>query len=206
MSGTSSTQIWGKNRKKTSTRGAQGPPFPSIWPWSVLSGVLHYSGSISAKSNHLPSSPTSITHAPPSKDVGRISSTPFKQHGRRLCLPLPSPSALPRHSMSSLLPRFAPALPSAMSVDVEHRGRLPQSATAFAPSTLPHHLTLTIEDASPGSPLPFSLPHHLTLSVKDVSPTCHCPRTLRFATSPNVEHWGHLWFATALLSATSSHI
>ena len=149
----------------------------------------HYSGSISFKSNHPSStSPTSITRAPPSKDVGRISSMPFKQHGRCLRLPLPSPSALPHHSTSSLLPRFAPALPSATSVDVEHQGRLPRSATTFAPSTLPHHPTLTIEDTSPGSPPPSSLPCHLTLSVEDVSPTCHCPHTLRFATSPNVEH------------------
>ena len=40
MLGTPSTQIWGKNSKKSSTRGAQGPPFFSIIPRSVLSGVL----------------------------------------------------------------------------------------------------------------------------------------------------------------------
>ena len=40
MLGTPSTQILGENRKKSSTRGAQGPPFFSIIPRSVLSGVL----------------------------------------------------------------------------------------------------------------------------------------------------------------------
>jgi hypothetical protein len=94
----------------------------------------HYSDSISSKSNHLPSSPTSITRAPPSKDVGRVrkrSSTPLKQHGRRPRLPLPS--ALPRHSTSS--------------VENTSPGLLP-------PSSLPRHLTLSVEDASPACHCP----------------------------------------------------
>jgi len=46
MLGTPSTQIWGKNRKKSSTRGAQGPPFFSIIPRSVLSGVKDLLGTL----------------------------------------------------------------------------------------------------------------------------------------------------------------
>ena len=54
------------------------------------------------------------------------------------------------------LPRSAPALLSATSLDIECRGRLPQSTTALAPSTLPSHLMSSIRDASPGLPLPSS--------------------------------------------------
>ena len=89
----------------------------------------HYSDSISSKSNHLPSSPTSITHASPSKDVGRVwkcSSMPLKQHGHQPCLPLPS--TLPHHLMSSIK-NTSPGL--------------------LLPSSLPCHLTLSIKDASP---------------------------------------------------------
>jgi len=102
-----------------------------------------YSGSISSTSNHLPSSPTSITCAPPSKDVGQVRkcfSMPLKQYGHQPRLPLPSPS------------------------------------------TLLHHSTSSVENASPGLLPPSSLPRHLTLSIED-TPVCHHPRTLRFATS-----------------------
>ena len=77
---------------------------------------------------YLSLSSTSITHAPPSKDVGRKrSSTPLKQHGCWCHLPLPSPSALPRHLMSSV-ENASPSLltPSfATSLDVECQGCLP---------------------------------------------------------------------------------
>ena len=118
----------------------------------------HYSGSISYKSNHLPSSPTSITRAPPSKDVGRV----WKRYNMDAGHPLPSPSTVPHHSTSSVENATPDLLP---------------------PSSLPRHLTLSVEDASPGlpsPPAPSALP-------------CH-----------NVKRRGRLpWSATALLAATS---
>ena len=155
----------------------------------------------SSKSNHflrpLPSSPTTITHAPPSKDVGRVrkhASTPLKQHGHRRHLPLPSPSALPRHLTSSIknaspclllpssLPRHltlstedvSPCLPLPLHALLCHVTRRRASRTPLVHS-LPRHLTLSVEDTSPGLPLPsrlFSppiLPCHLTSSVEDAS-------------------------------------
>ena len=72
---------------------------------------------------YLSVSSTSITCAPPSKDVGReCSSMPLKQHGRWRRLPLPSPSALPRHLTLSI-ENASPSLltpSSAMLLDVEH--------------------------------------------------------------------------------------
>ena len=139
----------------------------------------HYSGSISSKSNQLCSSPTSITHAPPSKDVGRVrkhSPTPFKQHGCQHHLPLPSPSTLPRHSTSSI-ENASPGLllpSSATSLDAEHRGCLPQSATALTPSALPCHPTSSVKDTL-GLPPPSSLPRHLMLSIEDTSPGLPLP-------------------------------
>ena len=105
----------------------------------------HYSDSISSKSNHLPSSPTSITRAPSLKRCGpgsETSSTPLKQHGRQPRLPLPSPSTPPRHSTSS--------------VENASPGLLP-------PSSLPRHLTLSVEDAFPRFAItlaPSALPRH----------------------------------------------
>ena len=166
--------------------------------------------SISFKSNHPSStSPTSITRAPPSKDVGQVRirfSTPLKQHGRRPRLPLPSPSTLPRHSTSSVenASRSAPSLLSATSLDVDRRGRPDLPSPSHPP--LCHVTTSSVEDISPGLPLPSSLPRHLTLSVEDASPACHRPFTLRFAMSLDVERRGRPRFATALLSATSFDI
>ena len=44
-----------------------------------------------------------------------------------------------------------------------------------SPSTLPRHLMLSIENASPGLLPPSSLPCHLTLSVEDTSPSLLLP-------------------------------
>jgi len=135
----------------------------------------HYSDSISSKSNHLPSSPTSITRAPPSKDVGRVrkrSSTPLKQHGRRPRLPLPSPSTPPRHSTSS--------------VENASPGLLPPS------SPLPRHLTLSVEDAFPRFAItlaPSALPRH---DVKRRGCLPWSAVTLLSATSLDVERRGCL--------------
>jgi len=93
----------------------------------------------------------------------------------------------------------ASALLSATSLDVEHRGCLPWFAIALAPSALPRHPTLSVEDA-PGLPQPSSLPRRASRTPPLV---CHRPRTLRFATSPDVERRGRPRSATALLSATS---
>jgi len=97
--------------------------------------------------------------------------------------PVPPATALTLRSVTSLdverqehLPLSATALLSATSLDAEHWGRLPLSATALARSALPHHPTLSIEDA-PG-PLPSSLPHHLMLGVKDTSPGLPLPSCL----------------------------
>ena len=72
---------------------------------------------------YLSVSSTSITCAPPSKDVGwKCSSMPLKQHGCWHHLPLPSPSALPRHLTLSI-ENASPSLltpSSAMSLDIEH--------------------------------------------------------------------------------------
>ena len=117
---------------------------------------------------YLSVSSTSITCAPPSKNVGwKCSSMPLKQHRCWHHLPLPSPSALPRHLTLSIENAFPSLLTpsSAMSLDVEHRGCLPWSAIALAPSTLPHHPMLSIKDA-PGLPM-------------------QCPCTLCLATSCN---------------------
>ena len=153
-----------------------------MWSWPVGTNI----GLISSKSNHLPSSPTSTTHAPPSKDVGWVwnrSSTPLKQHGCQPRLPLPSHSALPRHST--------------LSIKNASPGLLP-------PSSLPHHLMLSVEDASPSLPLPLHPPlchitwrwasrmplvcHHPPLchitwrwALRMPPPVCHCPHTLYFA-------------------------
>jgi hypothetical protein len=93
------------------------------------------------------------------------------------------------------------------ATSLEHRGSLPWSANALAPSALPRHPTSSVEDA-PGLPQPSSLPRHLTLSVEDAYPglPIQCPRTLCSATSPNVERPGCPRFVTALLSAMSPHI
>jgi hypothetical protein len=122
----------------------------------------HHCGLISSKSNHLPSSPTSITHAPPSKDVGRVCkrSTPLKQHGRQPRLPLPTPSALPHHSTSSVENAFPGLLP---------------------PLSLPRHLTLSVEDAFPGLPPPSHPPLcHVTQDRASKTPAlvCHRPPSL----------------------------
>ena len=89
----------------------------------------HYSGSISSKSNHLPSSPTSITCAPPSKDVGWVQKCYNMDAG---------PTALTLHYAISLNVKHweyhswsAPALLSATSLDIEHWGCLPWSATSI---------------------------------------------------------------------------
>ena len=116
---------------------------------------------------------------------------PLKQHGRWRRLPLPSPSALPRHSMLSVKNASPGLLPPsfATSLDTERRGCLPRSVTALAPSALPHHPTLSIEDAlglpppssatsldvehqrhlprSASALAPSALPRHLTSSVED---------------------------------------
>ena len=111
------------------------------------------------KSNHLPLSPTSITCAPPSKDVGqKPSSTLLKQCGHWHHLPLPSPSALPCHSMSSI-ENTSPCL--------------------LPPSSLPHHLTLSTEDACPCLPLPLHTPLcHVTRRRALRTPLVHCPPPL----------------------------
>ena len=161
----------------------------------------------SSKSNHflcpLPSSPTTITRAPPSKDVGHVrkrTSTPLKQHGHWHRLPLPSPSTLPCHLTSSiknaspclLLPSslpchlmlstedVSPCLPLPLHAPLCHVTQRRASRTPLVHS-LPRHLTLSVEDTSPGLPLPsclFSppiLPCHPTSSVKDLPLVCHHP-------------------------------
>jgi len=135
-------------------------------------------------------SSTSITRAPPSKDVGQVRkhfSTPLKQHGRWPRLPLPSPSTLLCHSMSSVenASRSAPSPLSAMTLDVEHQGH--PSLPSPSHPLLCHVTMSSVEDISPGLPLPFSLPCHLTLSVENASPACHHPFTLCFAMSLDVE-------------------
>jgi len=118
---------------------------------------------ISSKSNHLPSSPTSITRAPPSKDVGRVrkrSSTPLMDAG-----------------LASHCPH-----PPLCHVAQRRASRTPPLVCSRPPLC---HVTWRWASRTP-------------------PPVCHRLHTLRFATSPDVDHRGRLpWFATALLSATS---
>ena len=95
--------------------------------------------------------------------------------------PASPPTALTLHSAKSLdvkrrerLSRSAPALLSATSLDVERRGRPRLPSPSHPP--LCHVTTSSVEDISPGLPPPSSLPRHLTLSIEDASPpVCHRP-------------------------------
>ena len=157
----------------------------------------HSCGSISSKSNHLPSPSTSITCAFPSKNVSQVwkhLSMPLKQHRCWPHLPLPLLFFALTHHLILSIENTSPSLLLLFSLPPQ--GCLPWSATpshpllwhiiqhqllrmpplvchTFTPSALAHHPILTIEDASPGLPLFSSLPCHLTLSIKDVSPTLH---------------------------------
>ena len=130
---------------------------------------------------------TSITRAPPSKDVGQVrkhSPMPLKQHGHWCRLPLPSPSALPHHSTLSI-ENASPGLllpSSATSLDAERRGCLPWSVTALAPSTLPRHPSSSVEDAlglpPPSSAMSLDIERrrHLPWSASALAPSalpCH---------------------------------
>ena len=159
-------------------------------------------------------SPTSITRAPPSKDVGRVrkrSPTPLKQHGRWRRLPLCSPSALPRHSTLSVENASPGLLPpsSATSRDPEHRGCLPRAGPALALSALPRLPTSSVEDTlglpppssatsldverrrhlprSATALAPSALPRHLTSSVED-APGLPPPSSLPHHLTSSIEN------------------
>ena len=161
----------------------------------------HYSGSncsISSKSNHLPSSPTSIT---PQKMWAGFGNTPQHLMDAGLASHCPHPPLchITWHQ-ASRTPLLVCSCPSLCHVTWCWASRMPPLVCLHP---LLCHITMSsVEDASPGLPPPSSLPRHLTLSIEDASPACHCSFTLHFVphhlrralplapTTLDIECWG----------------